>query len=328
MKKIIITTLLLAAAFVVWGQQAVVAVAPFEAKSGISIADANTITEIYSVRLAATRSVRVVTRDSLDKVVREHGFQMGDWSNDNKTAELARALNADWVVRGTLQKLGNWYIVTGTLLDIKTLEIIGGADMRLNSIGDAYDSMGPFVEQTVQTISGVRPAAGGAAAEYRVGDFGPAGGWIFYDKGRVTGGWRYLEAAPPETEFIAEWGGFIAYVYHSKSVTGTGTSVGTGKQNTEIIAKFMQSVGERGTAAQICDSLVAEGFDDWFLPSKDELNLMYINLKAKGLGEFGNNAYWSSSERDRDPMWQNFYDGYQSSHDNNKRFSVRAIRAF
>jgi TolB-like protein len=324
MKKIIITALFACVCAAAWGQQAVVAVAPFEAKSGISSADANTITEIYSVRLAASRSVRVVTRDSLDKVVREHGFQMGDWSNDNKTAELARALNADWVVRGTLQKLDNWYVVTATLLDIKTLEIMGGADMRLNSIGDAYDNMGPFVAQTVQTISGVKPsAAGGAAAakEYKVGDFGPAGGWIFYDKGRITSGWRYLEAAPPETEISAEWGAY------GKNVPGTGTAVGTGKRNTETIVKFLQSIGERGRAAQYCDSLVAEGFDDWFLPSKDELNLMYTNLKAKGLGEFGYGWYWSSSESDNNDAWnQRFRDGgqrYLTSKTDS--FSVRAF---
>ncbi|MDR2792777.1 MAG: hypothetical protein LBB61_03790, partial [Treponema sp.] len=162
MKRAVIAAVMaVTAAGLGWGQQqAVVAVAPFEAKSGISIADANTITEIYSVRLAAARAVRVVTRDALDKVVREHGFQAGDWSDDRKTAALGKALNADWVVRGTLQKLESFYIVTATLLDIKSLEIMGGADMRLNRISDAYDNMGDFIAQTVQTVTG----RGGAAA--------------------------------------------------------------------------------------------------------------------------------------------------------------------
>jgi hypothetical protein len=56
----------------------------------------------------------------------------------------------DKVVRGTLQKLGNRYVVTATILDIKSLEM-GGADMRIESIDDAYDNMGPFVAQMAQT---------------------------------------------------------------------------------------------------------------------------------------------------------------------------------
>jgi hypothetical protein len=44
------------------------------------------------------------------------------------------------------------------------------------------------------------------AGEYKVGDIGPAGGWIFYDTGQVTDGWCYLETAPVEAEFTAEWG--------------------------------------------------------------------------------------------------------------------------
>jgi hypothetical protein len=42
---------------------------------------------------------------------------------------------------------------------------------------------------------------------YKIGDTGPAGGFIFYDKGYNSGGWRYLEAAPVEAEFQTVWRG-------------------------------------------------------------------------------------------------------------------------
>ncbi|MDR1904152.1 MAG: DUF1566 domain-containing protein, partial [Treponema sp.] len=165
-----------------------------------------------------------------------------------------------------------------------------------------------------------------AAKEYKVGDFGPAGGWIFYDKGRVTNGWRYLEAAPSETEFTAPWG------VYEKTVGGTAAGVGTGKRNTEVIANYLRGIRESGKAAQLCDSLVSDGFDDWFLPSKDELNLMYTNLKAKGKGEFGAGWYWSSSEDNNGDAWfQMFSDGSQANtyyYDKGYTFSVRAVRAF
>jgi hypothetical protein len=78
---------------------------------------------------------------------------------------------------------------------------------------------------------------------------------------------------------------------------------------------------------------VFEGYNDWFLPSKDELDLMYKNLKAKGLGEFGNNVYWSSSEYTNKNAWeQNFSNGIQYdiyfSYGKAYPYSVRAVRAF
>jgi len=98
-----------------------------------------------------------------------------------------------------------------------------------------------------------------------VGDLGPAGGLIFYDKGEFSNGWRYLEAAPAGTEFKAEWGGYDKYI------TGIKDGVGFGKQNTQRIVEGLKSSGESERAAQVCASLSFGGYTDWFLPSKEEL---------------------------------------------------------
>ena len=62
-------------------QQPVVAVAPFDAISGISSTDANMITRVFFIRLGNTNKVSLVDRNVVDRILREHQFQAGDWSN-------------------------------------------------------------------------------------------------------------------------------------------------------------------------------------------------------------------------------------------------------
>jgi TolB-like protein len=134
-------------------QRVTVAIAPFEEKSGITKSDADAVTEIFTAELLASNSVRIVTRANLDKIMSEMEFQMGDWSNDEKTAKLGEAVNAHWVIRGQVTKLGRRIIVTAHGLDVNTLEMTSSARMQLNNIEDAYDQMEPFVNGMVQTMT-------------------------------------------------------------------------------------------------------------------------------------------------------------------------------
>lgn len=159
------------------------------------------------------------------------------------------------------------------------------------------------------------------AKTYKIGDRGPAGGWIFYDKGSTRDGWRYLEAAPVNQSAEAEWG------CYEKSIPGaSGTLIGTGKTNT---AAIIENCGKAGIAAKIAVAYRGGGKSDWFLPSKDELDLMYTNLKLHGIGAFGDARYWSSSEADATIAWFQYFGGGGQLRDNKLAYScVRAIRAF
>jgi len=174
----------------------------------------------------------------------------------------------------------------------------------------------------------------GESKTYKIGDIGPAGGIIFYDRGSYSDGlaggladnWRYLEAAPAETEFSAAWGTY------NHNINGTGHTVGSGKSNTRLIVEQLRILGENGCAAELCVKLKYNGFADWFLPSKDELDLMYKNLKQENTGGFGTRiSYWSSSQVNKECAWyQNFGNGRQYNYGNYKYdgFMVRAIRSF
>jgi hypothetical protein len=155
-----------------------------------------------------------------------------------------------------------------------------------------------------------------------IGDTGPAGGLIFYDKGDDAGGWRYLEAAPASTEGMGPWGS------RGTDIPGAdGTAVGTGRQNTADMIASQGSGSEN--AAQLCDGLTSGGFSDWFLPSRDELKLVYANLKSKGLGAFQPGNYWSSSEISVHAAWLlSFAGGDQGYNYRGNPCLVRAVRAF
>jgi len=87
--------------------------------------------------------------------------------------------------------------------------------------------------------------------------------------------------------------------------------------------------GRSDYAAKICQDAEVNGYDDWFLPSKDELNLIYENLHLKGAGGYSSGIYWSSSETHSRYAWgQDFYDGSQYGINRNFDYRVRPVRAF
>ena len=161
---------------------------------------------------------------------------------------------------------------------------------------------------------------------YQVGDIGPGGGIIFYvDSSNNFAGWTYLEAAPKETEFTAQWG--LSGIRVEPSARD---GIGEGFRNTP---RIVSSLGSHGTyAASLANRLTHNGFDDWYLPSYDELDLMYINLHTRGLGDFDNTNYWSSSTCstcETTARGQSFSSGARFSSSTrtwNRR--VRAIRRF
>lgn len=146
-----------------------------------------------------------------------------------------------------------------------------------------------------------------------------AGGIIFYIDGTGQHG---LVCAPTDQSISSPWG------CYGTTITGAdGFSIGTGNQNTIDI---VNGCSTNSIAAKICYDLVLNGYDDWFLPSRDELGLMYTNLKANGLGSFAVfSVYWSSSELDNIyASLQSFENGNQTKDFKLLNYYVRAVRAF
>jgi len=141
------------------------------------------------------------------------------------------------------------------------------------------------------------------------------GGIIFYIDGTGNHG---LIAAPSDQSSAMQWG------CYGNSIGGTHGAIGNGQTNTTAI---INGCSEVSTAASICHNLVLNGFNDWFLPSKGELNQMYV--KKTVIGGFANDEYWSSSEYDVYTAWtQDFTSSKQERAAKKNTKNVRAIRAF
>jgi len=180
------------------------------------------------------------------------------------------------------------------------------------------------------TVVALSCATGGTCV---VGDTGPGGGIVFYDAGSTQSWGQYLEATPSGWSGAiwaprAEWGCVGIPILGAR-----GTAVGTGQANTTAIANGCRTAG---IAAQLADALTFGGKSDWFLPSKDELALIYTSRAI--IGGFAADTYWSSTEYNRGgvahtkrvPVWvQYFYNGLQSpNYKGGPPLSVRPVRAF
>jgi hypothetical protein len=128
-----------------------------------------------------------------------------------------------------------------------------------------------------------------------------------------------LIVSPKELSDGSEWG------CAEKVIAGADApAIGKGNQNTkDIIAGCSQPA----IAARRCSDMELNGYSDWYLPSKDELNKLYLN-RAK-IGSFSDAFYWTSCESDATFAWgQDFYDGTQGRVSKDSAGHVQAVRAF
>jgi hypothetical protein len=146
------------------------------------------------------------------------------------------------------------------------------------------------------------------------------GGLIFYIDGTANHGLIASLSNIPSGS-TASWGCSGTTLSNS-----SGTIIGTGLTNTNSI---VTGCATSNIAARLCFNLSMDGYDDWFLPSKDELYLMYTNLKLYGLGNFTTSYYWSSSQYSSTAAWiLSFSSGATTTGSKSSVYYVRAVRAF
>jgi Protein of unknown function (DUF1566) len=187
--------------------------------------------------------------------------------------------------------------------DIAKLKASYGAEAAARQFAD---------EQLKQHISSIP-----LPANYVIGDIGPAGGKVFFVS---ADGLHGLEAA------LTDQGVDIPWSNNGKNIANSAVrdGVNAGSLNTQLI---INNQGSGNYAALLCADYTGGGYGDWYLPSADELAILYRQKDA--IGGFDNGRYWSSTEVDDADVWIGYFSGGgQGNNSKNDKLAVRAIRAF
>ncbi|MEI6405872.1 MAG: hypothetical protein WCO64_08910, partial [Actinomycetes bacterium] len=146
-----------------------------------------------------------------------------------------------------------------------------------------------------------------------IGNKGPGGGTIVFDAGSVKWWGQYLEAFPLTSGSGLPWSLKPTTSLYPNDTTKRqridAKSIGMGRINTfNIVAQS----GPGDYAAAFVDNVVINNYDDWFLPSVDELNAVYFTRAVRGVPKMPSLPYWTSSENSANYAWyQLFQDGTQ-----------------
>jgi hypothetical protein len=275
----------------------------------------------------------VVDRAQLEQLRMELKFQVSGEVDDKSALEIGKFFGAQTIVSGAISEFGDRYRMRIRALNVQTSQVQGQYNRNIA----AGKNIAALMKggKSANTVYGARterttPTAGApvqtVTPAYKIGDTGPAGGLIFYDKKNNKNGWRYLEAAPANTERETFMAGDSPYSLRNTNL------VGDGFENTQNMMKSIEKMGGGiNSAPYYCTNLVVNGFNDWYLPSLDELALMYANLHSNNLGNFKQRDYWHSSQHG--VVWgtYSFARGESGQHsyayENDKRLT-RACRRF
>ena len=242
---------------------------------------------------------------------------------------LAPSSSGDGAITYAVQSAGTTGCTIDALTGVLFFTTAGNCVVRATAATTSNYLTG-YIDATF-TVTAATCATGGVCA---LGDTGPGGGIVFYVQASGTfdcgstlsSTCKYLEAAPTSgtsawTDASYAWSGNTT----GEILNARGTAVGSGYKNTVAMVAQSSTANRAGTIARAYRG--PNNLSDWYLPSKDELNQLYIN-KAR-VGGFVSNFYWSSSEVHSLETWyQNFSNGTQFNLAKYYTLYVRPVRAF
>jgi len=142
----------------VWAQQHIplVAVLPFEVRTGVSQQDAETTTEVFigELQTQGSRRIRILTRASADfaRVLEEMQFQRTDWASQETAAQIGERLGAEFVISGQFSKLGQSTVWIARMINVETGEVVSNARETIISVDEVLEKMPSFTKQIMGNL--------------------------------------------------------------------------------------------------------------------------------------------------------------------------------
>lgn len=270
------------------------------------------------------------------------------------------------------------YTITSTGAPITSYSLVGSLPAGLSfstSTGRITGTPTETRTATTYTVIGASASGETATATYRlrvtgdIGDTGPGGGTIFYKRSTPftcgptrSATCKYLEAAPSlwnggAADPSNRWAQQLPIAYDTGTVgssggdTATSQAIGWGYRNTRAIVA-QGNTNTSTSVSPIADShtvtVLGVVYDDWYLPSRDELNQMCKWARNQswvsdatacdnsgtlntgpGASGFSTGYYWSSSEYVATMAFpQDFTTGSQAASYKYNYCYIRPIRSF
>ena len=239
---------------------------------------------------------------------------------------------------------GNAGNVSGTVLVANGgtgANTLASNQVLLGNGTNAIQTVAPGTSGNVLMSNGTTWVSSSNTSDYTAHAIGESygGGIIFYV---YDGGKHGLIAATNDQNNDAKWD-----LSKGNETRAKANGIGAGIRNTTTIILSSEisqrksskdndwSFDSEDFAAVICNEYsksetvnsLETTYGDWYLPSKYELNLLY--LKRTTVGNFAEDKYWSSTESDEDKAWTiNFSTSSNSTDDKTNKNRVRAIRNF
>ena len=99
--------------------QRTVAVLDFEGL-GITSQEAQALTNRFTTALSSTKKVILVERGTMNDVLEEQGFEAGECTSDECAAEVGAMLGVEYMVSGSIGKIGNSYTIDAKMFSVAT----------------------------------------------------------------------------------------------------------------------------------------------------------------------------------------------------------------
>ncbi len=130
------------------GERKRLAVMYFES-SGVTDDVSKTATNLLEGKLGNSKYVDMIERNQIDKVIEELKYQISGFTTGD-AVDIGKQLNANYILIGSLNKLGNLIIITAKLVNVETTQIEGTREVQclnatIENISDMVNVLAPTI---------------------------------------------------------------------------------------------------------------------------------------------------------------------------------------